>query len=214
MKAFDAAFFDELAALDDAAVAAVVPAQGYRPTVSDMLRAGRLTRSFADTSFDFVAALTRRSRRRYVFDPDFRVYPFHIANFSAGRAFRRQFNVGFTAGGPYRERYARIGLGFRLARSLKPQGADDYSDFLMKILVDRGRFDASFAALGGYAEPTEVFRGPVTAEAVLASNPDLTGDWRFFGRKLSAPEVEGLGSIDAFADACIRVFDTIAAAGY
>lgn len=88
MPAFDKAFFDDLASLDAAAVVAVLPTDGHPPSISNMLRAGKITRRLADTSHDFVTTLARRSRNRYRFGMDFRIYLFHITDFADERAFR------------------------------------------------------------------------------------------------------------------------------
>jgi hypothetical protein len=99
----------------------------------------------------------------------------------------------------------------------------DWSDFWVAVNRDPGRFDRLFAQhLGGlgYAEAAQGGRMPVmpiTAQRVLAYQPNPRDDWLFVGRQFrwSDPHDAGiLGNRDLFARACYDIFQRIRTAGY
>ena len=62
--------------------------------------------------------------------PCFSAYPQHVCAFPDGKAFRKQINMGFYAGGDPDDDHARIGLGLSLNQEKSQNGIDEYVDFL------------------------------------------------------------------------------------
>jgi hypothetical protein len=211
---FDAAFFDELATLNDSTVRAIASTVGDRLTISDLRRDEIVGKSFADTTDNFVATLARRSNNRYRFSKDFRVYPGCVTSFCEGRESRKHFEISFVSYPQWGEHYAAIGLGFAHENTICSQGIDDYAEFLAKVQENPGHFDTTFGSLGAFAQPTSVYSGPITAIKVVALESKYERAWGFFGRRLSVGECAAFGSINDFVDECIRVFDAIASAGF
>lgn len=212
---FDTTFFDELRLLTAANIAPVSP-QSYRPTVSELYQENRVSRQFLIETMDLIKTITTRNAA-YRFDPDFRVYPQHITNWSRKRAFRKQLNVGFYAGDNPDEDSVRIGLGFRLNYNEKSQGVDEYLEFLAKIQSDPIHFDNLLSGLGNYAEgltPQGNPAAPLSAQ-ILVDSSDYNDDWRFYGKVLyCSTGASILASLNLFVDEIISVFDQITRAGY
>lgn len=211
---FDQAFFDELGALDATAADSVLPSRGYRPSVQDLADARVVSAHFLTATRMFVGAMAREGKPAYRLDEHFRAYAHHITNFTAGRAFRSQYNVAFTSDPVSGERYARVGIGYSLGPGLKPEGLTDYTNLVERLLKAPQTFDAVMARLGGgYAELAAPVHGP-TAQALLAATPRRSDDWRFFGVRIPAAEIIALPSAKDFAKRCISVFQSLEAAGF
>lgn len=226
MRNFDSVFFNELAKLDaivklneyDSVL--MPPRDGLRLRLSELHDAGKISDDFVRVTREFAVALAMRSRGRYEFEMDFRVRPWQVYSYSQGRSGRKQLYVGFDACTPSRF-FSRpwgvsIGLGFdfRNEQGIISECVNEYEAFYEKVNVEPELFDATFGGLGGYAEPTEEFKEPVTAEKAGQTTPDMLQHWLFFGRRLTPDSITAMGSLDGFVDECIRVFDVICDVGY
>lgn len=219
---FDELFFDELRCMTEARIAPVAPL-GYRlrPTVPELKGNGIVSDAFSSVTTEFVRELSIRSRGEYSFDPQFRAYPQHIANFSLRRAFRKQLNVGFSAGTDRSKDYVRIGLGFRIDQRFKDEGYMDYWEFQKEVQRDQTSFDNTFTALGNYfeywdepnaADPWSHW--PLDSSWVVADQPGSDA-WRFFGKVLFwSSHNEIVSDCHLFVEEVERVFDQIKGAGY
>lgn len=226
MNTFDGAFFNELTKMDalmklnkyDSIL--MPPSDGLRLRVSELHAAGKISEAFVRLTHDFVVTLAKRSGGRYVFEQDFRVRPWQVYSYSQGRSGRKQLYVGFDACTPScfssRPWGVSIGLGFdfRNEQGIITECVNEYEAFIEKVYVEPELFDVTFGSLGGYAEPSEDFKMPVTAEKAWQTTPDMLQHWLFFGRRLTPDEISALGSFEDFVDECIRVFDVICEAGY
>ncbi|MCP4757147.1 MAG: hypothetical protein GY866_40305 [Proteobacteria bacterium] len=211
---FDIDFFKELQKLTATAIAPVRP-QAYRPTVKELFEDDLVSKNFFDQTIELVKTLYHKSKKKYHFAFEFRVYPQHILDFTKGMAFRRQMNIGFTAGNNEGEHTARIGLGFLLNYNAKPKGIDEYLHFLDKVKKNPADFDTTFSKLGSYGEPESVFNPRLSASAVLKDSPDYNDDWRFYGKQLNLRDhADILTSIDSFVDEVIAVFEHIQHSGF
>jgi hypothetical protein len=214
---FDAEWFDELRGITADRLARTRD-QGiarYVPNVGELHRDGHITERFLVETQRFVHMF----RTPYQFDELFRAYPQHLANWPPRRAFRKQWNIGFTAGPNHGGDYVRLGIGFRL--SARPEvGEDsilDYVRFQEQVRNHRAAFDSAFEPLGNYWEfyPERGFATRLS-DMVIADNPPLES-WRFFGRCLSAGKAEDvavIGSHELFRDAAVGVFSHIQATGF
>jgi hypothetical protein len=208
MPAFDRAWFDELRTLDAVAVQAL-PREAFVPHLHEAQFAGAVSNAFGQVAMDLLRGLYQT---RYPFARDFCVYERHICVFPVGRAFRGQWNIGFYASDSREEPdYARIGVGFRLRRDIGPEGIDDYTDFVQRVLANPQSFDATFRALGNYAEGLPPGT-PLSAAAIRNDNPNFDDDWRFYGKCVSDPNI--LQSLNRFLSTSLDVFDTIRRAGF
>ncbi|MDM8555042.1 hypothetical protein QUF75_09965 [Desulfococcaceae bacterium HSG7] len=211
---FDINFFNELSTLTPATIAPITP-QAYRASVEELYLNSRVSRDFFMTTVEFVKKLYQKSNHRYHFAIGFRVYPEHICNFSKGKAFRKQFNVGFSAGNNESEHCARIGLGFSLNRSEKQAGIDDYLNFLQDVRLNPKKFDYTFSQWGNYGEPINIFSPTASSTLVLNDTPNYNDDWRFYGKLLCLKDNYAiLSSVDNFVDEAIKVFNHIRNSGY
>ena len=220
MKTFDHLFFNELSTFDDCALASATPRDGFRLCVSVLHTAGRISDSFLRLTRDFVHTLAVRSGRRYLFEADFYIRPFHVHSYSQGRSGRKQLHIGFDAhpqGGGCSDGWGvSIGLGFdfRNSQGIITECVNDYETFYAKVFGEPDLFDETFGGLGGYAEPTDDFTEPVNAGMALHAIPDILQNWLLFGRRVTPDSITAVASLDGFVDECIRVFDVIADAGY
>ncbi len=200
---FDINFFNELKTLTSAVIAPINP-EAYRPSVPELYQHNRVSDKFFMTTAEFVKKLYQKSNHRYHFALGFRVYPQEIYNFSKGKAFRKQLNVGFSAGDNESQHCAKIGLGFSLNMNEKQKGIDEYLDFLQNVLRNQNKFNNTFSQLGSY-----------NSTLVLSDTPDFNDDWRFYGKSLCLNNYHNiLSSVDSFVDEVIKVFDHIRANGY
>lgn len=214
MAGFTTAWFDELRTLSAATVAGVPPLPGnYRPAIHQFSLAGVVTQNF-------VAIADQLQRRlyntAYRFEAPFRVWERHIANFPARRAFRKQWNIAFTAGAEAKGDCARIGIGFKLSRAQCHEGVDDYTDFVIAVGQRAQDFDNTFSALGNYAEmPNDLIATLLSGRIQNDPQLDLDDDWRFFGKCLRRPaDSSVLDNVDHFAREAIDVFTRIRTAGF
>lgn len=211
---FTHGWFDELRALDSATVAHVPPLPGnYRPTINQFGIAGMVSHAFVETAEHVQRILYQTP---YRFEAPFRVWERHLANFPAGRAFRKQWNIAFTAGTDSDDDCARIGIGFRLSRGQCHEGVDDYTDFVMAVGQRPQDFDITFAALGNYAEmPDALVVAPLSGQILNDPQLDLDDDWRFFGKCLNRAAAGAvLDDVDLFVQEAINVFTAISHAGF
>lgn len=181
---FDINFFNELRTLTGAVLAPINP-EKYRPSVPEIHKNGGLSSKFLITTCEFVRELYQQSRHREEFAIEFRANqdcPRHIYNYTKGRAFRKQLNVGFTAGENEKDDCVRIGLGFSLNQNEKLQGIDDYTDFILNVSANPTHFNNTFAILGNYGEPDHIFSPTLSAAKVLSDTPNFDDDWRFYGK--------------------------------
>jgi hypothetical protein len=175
-----------------------------------------VSREFVQTAEDLQRILYNT---RYRFTAPFRVWERHLANFPAGRAFRQQWNIAFTAGTDSKGDCARIGIGFRLSRTQCSGGVDDYTDFVAGVCQRPQDFDSTFSPLGNYAEMPDplVVTGLLSARVRNDPQLDLSDDWRFFGKYLrrdNDSDSPVLDDVDLFAQETIEIFTHIERAGF
>ena len=161
----------------------------------------------------------------YRFDTFFRAYEQHMVNFPKGRAFRKQWNIAFTAGENPDGDYLRIGLGFRLSHYEHAPSIEEYLEFREQVRRQSTGFDAAFQALGNYYEfwDSEVPEIAITENAdnalslvVINDDPPLNG-WRFFGKRLWVCEPQNqtvINSHEGLRETAIAIFDRIQRAGF
>lgn len=225
MKSFDSTFFKELSKISELELFGEnglidLTLQDSAHHISDLHAMENLDRAFIDLLHVFVTTLTQRSNGRYVFEEDFGVRPCQVFSFSKGARGRKQLHIRFDAHPPNRLISSpwgvSIGLGFdfRGEKGIHAACVDDYEAFHEKVFCEPELFDATFGNLGGYAEPTDEFKEAITAEKAWQTVPSILDHWLFFGRRISSDTVAAYGSLDGFADECIRVFDVICAAEY
>jgi len=214
---FDINFFNELRALTGAVLAPIRPDK-FRPSVPEIHRNGGVSSNFLITTCDFVRELYQRSRHREQFAIEFRANqdsPRHIYNYTKGRAFRKQLNVGFSAGNNEKDDCVRIGLGFSLNQNQKLEGITDYSDFILRVTTNSTHFDTTFVALGSYGEPNHIFSPRLSSTIVLGDTPDFNDDWRFYGKLLYFHSNQSLiSNMNSFVNEVINVFNHIRTAGF
>ncbi len=226
MRSFDSVFFNELAKLDALmklnkyGSVLMPPRDGFRLRLSELHEAGKISDDFVRVTREFVVALAMRSGGLYEFEMDFRVLPHQVFSYTQGRSGRKQLYVRFDACPPS-DKFpcpwgVSIGLGFdfRNEHGIITECVNEYEAFYEKVFCEQELFNATFGTLGGYAEPTEDFKEPVTAEKAWQTTPDMLQSWLFFGRRLTLDDITAMDSLDGFVDECIRVFDVISDAGY
>lgn len=215
--AIDIRWFDELRKLDRVKLNRVASPERFVPSVAELEAVGALSRDFLIVTLDLVKAFSKTS---YPMDINFRAYERHITTFTKGRAFRKQLNIGFTAGESSKDDYVRIGMGFRLGlpRDERGQkGVEDYLEFLEKVKKAPEAFDTAFAKLGNYAEPQSLLKGSSLSAGVLNDKPDYSNDWRFFGKKLSFKKPDDqkmIESVEELTKEAVSVFDIISESGF
>src|ERR1700733_3605329 len=187
MAGFDWAWFDELRTLTEPRIARV-PKEAFRPTIGEVRAydSRALSDRFVRVIDDLIRGLARTD---YPMSGRFRVEERHIYTFTDGHAFKRQWNIAFTAREDSSEDTARIGLGFRFIRNFDSGAIDEYGEFIMAVAQRRKDFDSLFAGLGNYIErPGGMFvTGPLSDEVLSNQHqPDFEDDWRFYGRCLRA----------------------------
>ena len=214
---FDTKWFDELRKLDRVALGKVPDPDGFVPNVYELTTAGVFSNDFLNLTIKIVKAL---GKTNYQFAPHFRAYPRHITNFPKGQAFRKQWNIGFSAGEISDDDFIRIGMGFRLGlpgESSGESGVEEYWEFLNKVRNRPHDFDNTFQSLGNYAEFGDLTVKLPLSSMVINDTPDYTDDWRFFGKKLSYAITEDrqiMSSIDRLVKEVVEVFDHIYKSGF
>jgi len=226
---FDQPWFDELRMVTRAVLNAVHAngIVGYSPDFSELLRDGRISQRCYDESECLINLLAHTP---FNLSPVFKTSTQseqHIFNFPYGRAWRTQWNLGFSAEPNPADDHVRIGIGVDLSGWDQQgiQGQQDYTDWvLLRVAANRPAFDATFSQLGPYSEPATLFANAVAGQISLAQAvvADLglavnKKDWRFFGRVLrySVPQDRGiLHSVPALAQEALRVFQVIQGAGF
>lgn len=223
---FDAAWFDELRGLSEENIQ-VTRERGidaYVPHVGELCLDGYLSVKFVEETEDFVRLMGKTSFR---FDVPFRAYQRHIVNFPKGRAFRKQWNIAFTAGEIPEEDYVRIGIGFRLSQreSEYMTGIEEYLEFREQARLRAETFDEVFRGLGGYYENDDMRplgasgfapSGAGLSHIVIADSPSPEC-WRFFGKRLTVRDAEDLSVIrshERLRDVLVDVFERIKRAGF
>ena len=216
---FDVTWFDELRGLTRDLLMQTRDRgiQRYVPYVGELCRDGHITEWFLEETQRFVGMF----RAPYQFDEFYRAYPQHIADWPPRRTFRKQWNIGFTAGPHYGDGYVRLGIGFRL--SARPEAGEDslmdYVLFQEQARNQRARFDSVFEPWNYWeADDAEDGRGFAArlSDRVVADNPPMES-WRFFGRCLSMGNPEDaavIGSHELLRDAAVEVFNRIQPAGF
>jgi hypothetical protein len=210
---FDKEWFNELRQLSDQAIAVINP-KSFRPTVDELVTHDLVSNNFLNSTLELVKGL---NKTKFPFSPLFRVYPGHICNFPRGKAFRKQWNIGFYAGDDPSQDCTRIGIGFSLNKEMSQQGIDEYVDFIEKIAEHPEKFDSTFHELGNYAEPHHLLTQQPLSSTIIADQPNFNDDWRFFGKILvysSEHDRSILNSIDMFIDESAAVFDHINQSGF
>lgn len=227
MNGFDDRFFSELGELSETRLfctggsdTILLDGLPEKLFVSKMLEKGKLSQGFAELTTRFAAELAIRSKWRFIFERDFRIRPYQVCTHSKGRIGRKQFHIGFDAIPQermiYRDWGVSIGLGFDFwpDNVISQKCVADYEEFWTKVSDEPEQFDATFLQLGGYAEPIEGFRGPVSADVALHSIPHVLQFWLFFGKRMTVEDISNLGTFQDFVDECIRIFDRIHGAGF
>jgi len=190
--------------------------EGNFPYIGEMCAYGMASVSFYENTLNLVRGL---EKTKYKFSPHFRANPGHIYNFPKKTAYRKQWNIGFSAYDDEQGKlqyYARIGVGFDVRADID-NSVDDYMNFLGRVKAKQHDFDCVFKKLGSYSEPEEIFSGkPSLADGVL-SDKNWCNNWRFYGRILSCnseDEKAILNDMDLFVKECVRVFSAIESAGF
>lgn len=210
---FNDAWFDELRSLSLEKLGLVQPAS-FRPTVAELYAGGAISQAFLNSTLELVKGL---QATHFKLAPLFRAYEHHICNFPAGKAFRKQWNIGFTAGDDVTGDFVRIGIGFSLNKEMSQQGIDEYADFLAQVAQRKDAFDETFSLLGYYAEPFGVLKEMSLSRLILKDTPNLADDWRFFGKVLQRSNPDDaihLISSEALAQEAVRVFTIIEKNGF
>lgn len=148
---FDTVWFNELRELSEDKLLETreLGIDGYVPHVGELCRDGHITSRFLDETLKFVRIM---NSTQYRFDTFFRAYERHVVNFPKGRAFRKQWNIAFTAGSSPEEDYVRIGIGFRLSAHEEAPGIVEYLEFREQVRRRQTVFDQTFKVLGNYYE--------------------------------------------------------------
>lgn len=221
---FDTAWFEELRSLTEGQIRETRERGivGYVPRVGELCRDGHVTREFLNETRDFVHMM---NSTHYPFAEYFRAYPQHVVNFPNGRAFRKQWNIAFTAGDSRDEDQVRIGIGFRLSPNPTPNaeaGVMEYFEFREQVRERQADFNQTFRALGNYYEIENSERSVSGSETnalsdiVIADEPERD-EWRFFGRRLwiRDPQNEAVvSSHERLRDTMIDIYDRIRDAGF
>jgi hypothetical protein len=187
----------------------------------------RLDHQISDHLYSESMALVARLRQTRCarFQDFFRAWPRHVVNFPRGRAFHRQWNVGFTAGDTCAEDHVRIGVGFRwnVQDPVSAPAAHEYLDYRARVQRRPQAFDQMCTALGNYCEVYDAGLGEVDGQApgplsavVLADQPSGDG-WRFFGTRLwfaNSHDAAIISDHDALCRRILAVFDAMMRAGF
>lgn len=217
---FDADWFNELRMISENRLREMREAgiDGYVPHVGELRRDGHVTGRFLYETLQFVRLMRETP---YCLDTFFRCYEQHVVNFPRGRAFRKQWNIAFTAEDDADKDHLRIGLGFRL--SADTPGIVEYLEFRDQVSRQPAVFDRAFQTLGNYyefwdAEPEGLINDNANtlSRLVINDGPSLNG-WRFFGKRLWVrhPQTqEVLSSHERLRDTAIAVFGEIQRAGF
>ena len=182
---FDAAWFDELRGLSEDQIQKThdLGIVGFVPNVDELYRDGHISSRFLEETRLFVRSM---ARTRYRFDTYFRAWARHLANFPKGRAFRKQWNIAFTAGDSPDQDYVRIGIGFSLSTFKEATGIEEYLEFREQVRLRQAAFDQAFQILGNYHELdslTSESASGALSPIIIADQPPSDG-WRLFGKRL------------------------------
>ncbi len=214
---FDTKWFDELRKLDQVALGKVPDHEGFVPNVYELTTAGVLSYDFLKPTIQLVQAL---EKTKYKFAVHFRAYPHQITNFPRKRAFRKQWNIGFTAGEKPKDDYIRIGMGFRLGlpgESSGESGVEEYLEFKNKVKIRPHDFDSTLQIFDNYAQFGDLKVELPLSDMVINDAPNYNNDWRFFGKKLSFSSHQDrqiMSSLDKLVKAAVEVFDHINHSGF
>jgi hypothetical protein len=223
---FDAGWFHELRGLSEEKLQ-VTRERGIEPLVpqvGELCRDEYLSVRFVEETEHLVRLLDQTP---YRFAAPFRAYERHIANFPKGRAFRKQWNIAFTAGEVPGDDHVRIGIGFRLTEwdNDYMTGIEEYLEFREQVRLRAAAFDGLFHGLGDYCEiddkrPSDpsaaTSPGVGLSRIVIADNP-WPECWRFFGRRLMVRNPKDhavIRSHERLRDAAVDVFERIQRAGF
>lgn len=185
-----------------------------RPNVAELCGYRLVHTGFYMKTVELVRAF---EKTKYKFSPYFRAYERHICDFPKGKAFRKQWNIGFYAGSAPSEDCVRIGLGFSLNMQISMEGIEEYMEFVNKVRTKPSHFDAVFNRLGGYAEPEHLTATKSLSSAVLADSPRYDDDWRFFGSCLRFADPDDMKVITdttKLVHQAVDVFDQIEQSGF
>ena len=219
---FDADWFNELRMVSENRLRETRESgiDGYVPHVGELCRDGHVTNRFLDETLQFVRLMLRTS---YRLDTFFRCYEQHVVNFPKGRAFRKQWNIAFTATDDADKDHLRIGLGFRLSAYEDAPGIPEYFEFREQVRKQPTAFDRAFQTLGNYYEfwDSETDKSindnaSTLSPVVINDEPPLNG-WRFFGKRLWVhhPQTQDvLSSHERLRDTAISAFAEIQRAGF
>jgi hypothetical protein len=222
---FDAGWFQELRGLSQDRLqrtrARGIDQDHLVPHVGDLCEDGHISGRFLDETTSFVQIMLTQG---YRFNAFFRAYPRHVANWPPGRAFRKQWNIGFTAVDGPDDDYVRSGIGFRLS-PLNDKGVDDYLSFQEDVRRRPAQFDQTFQALGGCYEsysdnPPAAWKSgevPAGLSAIIIGDQCPLDGWRFFGKRLLVPKTGGnaiVSSHELLRDEAVEVYTRIKAAGF
>jgi hypothetical protein len=213
---FDQAWFDELRTIDAIKIQKT-RLQGidhFVPHVGELLGDGHISYRFFQETNDLNMALNSTP---YELDRFFRVYERHICNFPRGKAFRKQWNIGFHAGENSEEDGIRIGIGFRLSISEKLNNATmEYLEYRELIKERADDFDRVFGSFGNYGEPDNIFRNGQLSQEIIDDSHNAE-DWRFFGKYLyhnSIHDRKIIESTSLLVREIVSVFDHIKTNGF
>lgn len=185
-----------------------------RPNVAELCGYRLVPTGFYMETVELVRAF---EKTRYKFSPYFRAYERHICDFPKGKAYRKQWNIGFYAGSDPSEDCVRIGLGFSLNMQMRMEGIEEYIEFVNKVRTKTIHFDAVFNKLGGYAEPEHLTETKPLSSAVLADSPKYEDDWRFFGACLrfdDPADMKIISDTEKLVLRAVDIFDQIEKSGF
>jgi hypothetical protein len=223
---FDAEWFNELRGLSQERLqqtrARGIDQDHLVPHVGDLCEDGHVSARFLNETTSFVQIMLTQG---YRFNDFFRAYPRHIVNWPSGRAFRKPWNIGFTAAGGPDDDHVRIGIGFRLSRHENDKGIEDYLLFQQDVQRRSAQFDEGYRATDSYYElwseiPPAAWQSgeaPAGLSAIIIGDQCPLDGWRFFGRRLCVRNPGDnviIGSHERLRDAAVEVYNAIKAAGF
>jgi len=223
---FDASWFDELRGLSEEKLrlTCIRGIDGFVPHVGELCQYGYLSSRFVEETEKFVSMMKTTP---YKFAPFFRAYEQHIVDFPKGRAFRKQWNIGFSAGDDPGEDCVRIGIGFRLSPSDSEYttGIEEYLEFREQARLRPAVFDELFRGLGNYCEidgtlplanSESTTAGGAMSKILIEDQPELEC-WRFFGKRLMVRDTSDqavTSSHERLRDVVVDVCGRIQHAGF
>ncbi|MDD2722363.1 MAG: hypothetical protein PHH47_13760 [Gallionella sp.] len=191
------------------------PFDGFPLHLSELQAAGKVSDAFTAITRDLAETIAERSCGRYMLETDFRTYPQCVFSYSKVRDGGKVLSIVFDAY-PANDEFSRpqgvsVGLGFHYGNENLEVAdcANEFEAYMRAIFVEKALFNATFGRLIEHEMSDEdVYE---TAKQISPGHPL---SYLFFGKRIASDAVATIGTLDDFADECIRVFDVICGAGY